>query len=142
MKKYLSITIMLFSIAVISCKKNNISPAGRIDDTIDTATTTLAYEGMFNNGPYGTVTGTVRIYEENNIYKLALVNFTTSNGPDLHLYLSKEVQPINFIDFGKIKSTNGNQVYAVAGKPNLAEYKFVLIHCQQYNHLFGSAALK
>jgi hypothetical protein len=26
--------------------------------------------------------------------------------------------------------------------PDLSVYKYALIHCQQYNHLFGSAALK
>ena len=67
---------------------------------------------------------------------------TISNGPDLHVYLSKEAFPVNFIDLGRIKSTSGNQLYTISGMPDFVQYKYALIHCQRYNHLFGSALLK
>ena len=50
--------------------------------------------------------------------------------------------PVNFIDLGKLRSTAGNQLYEIKGAPDLSVYQCVLIHCQQYNHLFGSAELK
>lgn len=65
-----------------------------------------------------------------------------SNGPDLKVYLSKELQPVNFINLGALKSVNGNQVYGVTGMPDIMEYKYALVHCQAFNHLFGSAELK
>ncbi len=101
----------------------------------------LRYQADFKNGPYGTVTGAVRIYETNGKLELRLVNFKTSNGPDLKVYLSKEVQPLNFIKLGDLKSTSGNQVYPINGKPDFMQFKYALIHCEQFNHLFGSAEL-
>jgi hypothetical protein len=98
--------------------------------------------GAFMNGPYGTVSGKAAVNIDNGVYTLSLEDVKISNGPDLHVYLSKEVQPVNFIDLGKLKSTAGNQLYAINGMPDLSVYKYALIHCQQYNHLFGSAALK
>ena len=134
-------------VLISSCKKTIETSTIRLNETVDTtsmgAMAAIAkYAGTFGNGAYGTVTGNAKIYLVNGRYSLALENFNTNNGPDLHVYLSKEVQPINFIDLGKLKSTNGNQVYEISGMPNFTEYKYALIHCQQYNHLFGSAELK
>jgi hypothetical protein len=67
---------------------------------------------------------------------------TISNGPDLHVYLSKEVLPVNYIDLGRLQSTSGNQVYELTGNPDFSQYKYALVHCQRYNHLFGSAELR
>jgi len=72
---------------------------------------------------------------------LKLENFSTSNGPDLKVYLSTASSPSGFISLGSIKSTNGNQVYEIAGTPDFTRHKFVLIHCEGFNHLFGSAEL-
>jgi hypothetical protein len=68
-------------------------------------------------------------------------NFGTTNGPDLKVYLSKAASPQEFISLGDLKSTNGNQVYDIPGTPDFKKYRFVLIHCERFNHLFGSAEL-
>jgi hypothetical protein len=102
----------------------------------------LKYSGFFMNGPYGTVSGDAKVYLQNGIYILKLQGVTISNGPDLHVYLSKEIWPVNFIDLGRLQSTSGNQVYPVQGTPDFRQYKYALVHCKQYNHLFGSAMLQ
>ncbi len=95
------------------------------------------------NGPYGNVAGAVSILFENNTYQLQLdSSFLTTNGPDLKVYLSKEIQPVNFVNLGSLKSINGSQLYTIPSMANPAQYKYALIHCQQYDHLFGSAELK
>ena len=132
-------------VAVAGCSKNNATPETRLDEHIpadSSGSNTAKYAGDFSNGPYGSVTGSAKIYLQQGKYVLALENIAISNGPDLHVYLSKEIQPINFIDLGKLKSTNGNQLYEVKNEPDFTSYKYALIHCQQYNHLFGSAELK
>ena len=86
--------------------------------------------------------GTANMYESVGKYQLELKDFSVTNGPDLHVYLSKEIMPVHFIDLGKLKSTMGNQLYEVPGMPDFTEYKYALIHCQQYNVLFGSSELK
>ena len=130
-------TVLLFT----ACVKEK-SPANPIDDVIDTTTNTSSKTGQFINGPYGSVMGSARIYNMNNNFTLALENVVISNGPDLHVYISKEVLPVNYIDLGRLQSTMGNQLYAIPGTPDFSEYKYALIHCQRYNHLFGSAELR
>jgi Electron transfer DM13 len=128
------------SFLLIACKKN-ATPTNPLNQTADT-TAVVKYAGTFINGPYGTVSGSAKIYLQNNMLKLALEGVSISNGPALHVYLSKEVQPVNFIDLGNLKSTAGNQLYDISNMPDFTQYKYALIHCQQYNHLFGSAELK
>ncbi|HNF43870.1 MAG TPA: DM13 domain-containing protein, partial [Ferruginibacter sp.] len=66
----------------------------------------------------------------------------SSNGPDLRVYLSREMLPVDFIDLGALKATGGNQVYEIPGTPDLSQYKYALVHCRRYNHLFGWALLQ
>jgi hypothetical protein len=47
-----------------------------------------------------------------------------------------------YINLGALKSTTGKQSYDVTGMPDLAEYKFVLVWCQQFSVLFGKAELQ
>lgn len=136
-----TVIIIMISIVLASCSKNG-SPTTPLDDTVDTTMTIGRYRGMFINGPYGSVSGTAAIYFQNNQYLLALEGVSISNGPDLHVYVSKEILPVNFIDLGRLQSTMGNQVYTITGNPDFTQYKYALIHCQRYNHLFGSAELR
>ena len=128
-------------VSCVSCSKDlaSITP---VQDMVDTSRLVVKYNGTFENGPYGSVTGGVTIFTDSSTYLVKLVNVLISNGPDLHVYLSKEQQPLEFIDLGKLKSTSGNQVYPVPGTVDFPSYRYVLIHCQKYNHLFGIALLK
>jgi Electron transfer DM13 len=136
--------ITLISVAVIqSCKNDSDSFASTetVNEMVDT-TGMLKYSGTFTSGPFGTVTGKAEVYKNGADYKVKLANFNTNNGPALHVYLSKEAMPINYIDLGVLKSTNGNQVYNVTGMPDFMDYKYISIHCVAYNHLFGSALIQ
>ena len=141
MKKLLPL-LLAFAIAAAACTKQNATPETPVDEMVDTATSNLQYSGTFINGNEGTVSGTANVYIDKGAYKLQLKDFSVTNGPDLHVYLSQEIQPIHFIDLGKLKSTSGNQVYDISGMPDFNEYKYALIHCQQYNVLFGQAAMR
>ena len=133
--------LLSISILISSCVKQD-TPTNPLDDRVDTTTNSQSKLGMFMNGPFGRVTGSEKIYSMNNMHTLALENVYISNGPDLHVYISKEIFPVNYIDLGRLKSTMGNQVYEIPGNPDFTQFKYALIHCQQYNHLFGSAELK
>lgn len=135
------VIFLLMSLFIVSCKKEKATPVLLLNESTDTSAV-LKYKGSFTNGSYGTVSGKAKIYLQKGTYKLVLDTVNISNGPDLHVYLSKELQPVNFIDLGKLKSIAGNQVYSITGSPDFTQYKFALIHCQQYNHLFGSAVLQ
>lgn len=143
MKQFKTVIVLFFLfIAVAACTKQNASPAEILDEQIDTTTSTLVYEGVFSNGPYGDVSGSANIYLENGQYILYFEDLKSSNGPDLHVYLSEEEMPVHFIDLGKLKSVNGNQSYEIPAGTDFAKYRYALIHCQQYDHLFGKAILE
>lgn len=134
-------SVILLMLFFASCVKEN-TPTTPLDNTADTTVAMSRYSGMFVNGPYGSVSGTTKIYVQGMQYKLALEGVSISNGPDLHVYLSKEVLPATFIDLGRLQSVAGNQLYDIPGAPDFTLYKYALIHCKQYNHLFGSAELR
>ncbi len=140
MKK--SIIVLGIVLILIACNKNVGSSTAALDEKIDTAAMVVRNTMAGNFISYGqNVSGSAKVYLVAGKYSLALENFSTNNGPDLHVYLSTETQPADFIDLGKLKSTAGNQVYDITGSPDFAKYKYALIHCQQYNHLFGSAPI-
>lgn len=134
-------TIFVFLIGImpmlISCGKTSTKT---LDEMIS-VDGTLKYSGNFQGIGSQKVIGQAKIYLTNNQYMLKLENFNTSNGPDLKVYLSKASSPSDFISLGDLKSTNGNQVYEISGTPDFTQYRFVLIHCERYNHLYGSAEL-
>ncbi len=106
------------------------------------ASAQLVASGRFQDGPYGRVSGLGQVWKTaSNTYEVVLDSFQTNNGPDLYVYLSKEMMPVNFIEAGKLKSTNGKQVYPLTNMPDLSQYKYVAIHCKAFNHLFGYASL-
>jgi hypothetical protein len=123
-----------------SCTKDAASTT-LLQERVDTTIAEEKSGGLFMNGPFGSVSGSVKIYNQDGLFLVALAGMVISNGPDLHVYLSKEQQPVHFIDLGKLKSTSGDQVYPVKTAPDFSQYKYVLIHCQKYNHLFGSAEI-
>ena len=102
---------------------------------------TLKYSGSFVGQGGQNVSGKAEIYFENNKYVLKLADFFSNNGPDLKVYLSKAASPSDHISLGDLKSTNGNQIYEISGTPDFALYRYVLIHCEKYNHRYGSAEL-
>lgn len=136
------ITLLLSSLFLVSCIRENTST----EDLMEMApeNSVLKYSGDFMQGPYGNnVNGKAEIYEKNGTYTLVFDDkFTVSNGPDLYVYVSKEQQPSQFVSLGKLKSVNGGQTYTFMGSVNFDEYKYAVVHCQQYNHLFSYALLE
>lgn len=98
----------------------------------------LKYQGVFVPTSGITIAGGVKIYLDTNQYKLELDNFYISRGPDLKVYLSKSSAPTEFVNLGNLNSTT---VYSIPQSVDVSVYKYILIHCQQYNHLFAVVQL-
>lgn len=98
----------------------------------------LRYSGNFLPTSGISVNGQAKIYQYGNIHQVALDNFAISEGPDLKVYLSKSATPVEFINLGNLTSA---RVYSIPVQVDFSQYKYVLIHCQQYNHLFAVAEL-
>ncbi len=105
-------------------------------------TGTVLAQGVFSGTSSYKVTGSVKFIEANGVKTLRFENFVSSNGPDLKVYLAKDINAVNFISLGVLKSTSGNQNYNVSGMPDISQYRYALIWCQQFGVLFGSAQLK
>jgi electron transfer DM13 len=73
---------------------------------------------------------------------LRLENFKSTNGPNVHLYLSTDKAASNFVDLGRLKANNGNQNYNIPDRTDLSKYNMILIWCKDFSVLFGSAELK
>jgi Electron transfer DM13 len=141
MKQLITLCLLVTTL-LFGCSKQNGTSTVPGTGMVDTTKAILRYSAAFSNGPYGTVTGQAQIFDDAGRLQLKLAGVSISNGPDLHVYISRELLPANFIDLGRLQSTSGNQVYAIPGNPDFTQYRFVLVHCQRFNHLFGSAELR
>jgi hypothetical protein len=134
--KFLVLPFFLF---LLSCEvQGDLTRDGvkAIPESSDTSI--LKYSGSFIPTSGISVSGQAKIYLDNAQYKLELINFGVTSGPDLKVYLSKTDSPTNFVNLGNLTS---DTMYLVPQNVDVSMYKYVLIHCQQYNHLFAIAAL-
>jgi hypothetical protein len=98
-------------------------------------------------------TGTVRVIQlSDGTRQLALENLSTTNGPDVHVWLSAGPVVEGFdgwftagghpyVDLGMIKGNQGNQVYDIPADVDLSAYPSVDLWCVQFAVSFGAAAL-
>ena len=80
---------------------------------------------------------------------LRLTDFETSNGPDVHVYLTAEeiekgndaIKQAGFIDLGSMKGNKGDQNYDIPADVDLNKYKNVTIWCARFGVNFATAPL-
>ena len=97
--------------------------------------------------------GTVRVIQlPDGSRQLAIENLETTNGPDVHVWLSAGPVVEGFdgwftagghpyVDLGMIKGNQGNQLYDIPADVDLAAYPTVDLWCVQFAVSFGAAAL-
>jgi electron transfer DM13 len=73
---------------------------------------------------------------------LRLENFKATNGPDLYVYLATDNSASDFVNLGRLKGNIGNQNYDIPEGTDYSKYHAVLIWCQAFSVLFGSAELQ
>ena len=96
-----------------------------------------------------TVEGTATIYQlEDGSRLLRLEDFSSTNGPDLYVYLtsadsadSDEALDSDFVDLGLLSGNIGNQNYGIGDDVDLDHYDTVVIWCRRFTVGFGSADL-
>jgi len=80
---------------------------------------------------------------------LRLTEFETSNGPDVHVYLTAAqvekgndaIKQAGFIDLGSMKGNKGDQNYDIPADADLNKFKNVTIWCARFGVNFGAAPL-
>lgn len=130
--------ILVFLTLFVSCEQVGDLTKDGVNANSVSQGSLLSYHGNFTGTSGITVSGGSKIYLDGNQYKLELENFSISSGPDLKVYLSKTNLPNDFVSLGNLTSQT---IYAIPQTVNISDYKYVLIHCQQYNHLFAVANL-
>ena len=83
--------------------------------------------------------GMVRIVEGEGKRYVRYENYKTINGPDLFVYLAKDIDASEYIDLGPLRATEGNINYEIPAGVNLAEYPYVLTWCRAFSVLFNYA---
>lgn len=148
MKAFYSL-LFIAGLFMMSCKKDNLPAYGNeiIVPPQDTQTVVL-YTGTLIGGEFGDkARGDVSIEKAGSKYYLVFKNFSSYNGPDIHVYFSKTIgnnamPPIEYKDLGLLKYRSGTFNYELAAEPDVANYKYVIIWCAQYRIQFGYTELK
>jgi hypothetical protein len=132
--------LLLFLLGlVLSCNPEDATPTTPANDVFDETKATLLREGTWTGSGNYTVSGVAQIYDDNGKKILLLNNFSSSNGPDLRVYLSTTTSATSFVNLGKLKSTTGKQTYEIPDGTDVDQFKFALIWCQQFSALFGKS---
>jgi hypothetical protein len=106
-------------------------------------------EGAFVSQEHDT-SGTARVLElADGSRVLRLEGFSTSDGPDVHVWLSEapaggdwhEADDGRYVPLGEIKATDGNHNYAIPADADLTGLRSAVIWCDRFDVAFGSAAL-
>ncbi len=112
----------------------------------------LLATGTFITHEHGTMGSTRLIRLADGRVQLTLENLATSDGPDLHVWLTD--QPViegtagwhvfddgRYVELGPLKANNGNQVYDVPPGTDLDGLTSVSIWCKRFAVSFGAAPL-
>jgi Electron transfer DM13 len=83
---------------------------------------------------------------------LRLTDFTTSNGPDVHVILvrsddqaiTQEIVKgdLDRVELGSLKGNQGDQNYGLPESVDLSQYGAVVIYCERFHAVFGLAKLE
>ena len=136
MKKFIYLTPL--SILLLSCEVSGDLTQDIVAIAPLAQNTPSIAAGTFTPTSGIKVSGAAKIYLNGAQNEVRLENFSVSSGPDLKVYLSKTENPTDFVNLGNLTAAT---VYAIPTQVKIADYKYVLIHCQQYNHLFAVAQL-
>ena len=83
---------------------------------------------------------------------LRLTDFTTSNGPDVHVLLARSDDEslnqeivkgqLDGVELGPLKGNQGDQNYDLTASVDLQKYNAVVIYCERFHAVFGVARLE
>jgi Electron transfer DM13 len=148
----ISLVIIALFVAWYALRPERLIVNKRVDETAPAATAgsleALA-SGSFHSIAHETK-GTATVYRAANGGRiLRFSNFSTSNGPDVHVYMvaadnaydAATVEHAGFIDLGNIKGNIGDQDYTLGRDVDLSKYRAVSVWCKRFSVNFGTAPL-
>jgi hypothetical protein len=110
---------------------------------------TVVAEGSFVDADsFHQGSGTAAIFQQGDQRVLRFEDFSVTNGPDLHVILTKHPAPggrpdvgDDYIDLGSLKGNLGNQNYEIPASADLSQYQGVVIYCVPFHVVFSTATL-
>ncbi len=132
----LAIPLLAFAYYAISPLFITIEMNESAPESADTDTSLLA---PVIETPAHPASGTVRIIEADGKTFVRYENYETINGPDIYVYLAKDIDAKEFVNLGRVKATQGNVNYEVPEGVDISEYRYVLTWCKAFGVLFNSA---
>lgn len=118
----------------------------KVNEPLPSRASTLA-TGVFASDAHAT-TGRAEIIESEGLRYLRLVDFETSNGPDVRVLLvkglgtnSKSIKENGWLELGRLKGNIGDQNYEIPEGTDLSQYGTVSIWCKRFSVNFGAAPL-
>ena len=106
--------------------------------TVGAPAPALLSQGSFASLAHHTQ-GSAKLYRTGATYTLRLTDFSTSNGPDVHLYLTQShgvdnaaIKAGQFLDLGNLKGNIGDQNYVLSASFDPAKYQGVSIWCKRF----------
>ncbi len=119
-------------------QEGQMSSEEPMQEPMPAAPRTLATASIVDT-PAHPAEGTVRVVEADGTTYVRYENFKTLNGPDIFVYLSKDLEASEYVNLGRVKATEGNVNYEIPAGVDVADYPYVLIWCRAFGVLFNSA---
>ncbi|MEM9336946.1 MAG: DM13 domain-containing protein [Patescibacteria group bacterium] len=85
--------------------------------------------------------GSVRVLEAGGQSIVRFEDYDGTNGPDLFVYLAKDLDADEFVNLGRAKGNMGNINYEVPDDVDVSEYKYVMTWCRAFGVLFDYAEI-
>ena len=112
-----------------------------------TAPSLLSNGSWIEIDPVHRAEGSASIWLVGDTRVLRFEDFRVTNGPKLHVLLTKNVPTSifagveDYIDLGPLKGNIGNQNYDIPAELDLSEYRSAVIYCMPFHVVFSSAEL-
>jgi len=139
----MKLLVIVLLVVMASCTPQNITPTVPVTKptALDTTKAQLLKKGMFV-GLDGPTSGLASIYNQSGSTYVLLNPFESHSGPDLKVYISKDINANDYIRLGNLQATSGRQVYSVPSGNTIADFNYVHIWCQAYSVDFARAEVK
>ena len=131
---------------MIACgpPKDRVPTTPASDSTEDLQGDQVLSAGTLSGANGYTSSGDVQLIfsADTQTYSLIFENFSSSNGPDLKVYLGTDSSATDFINLGDLKSTSGTLRYDFPASRFKSEFDTAIIWCERFSQLFGVADLR
>ncbi len=135
--------------AMMQASKTRTSATAAPMPTSTVASVVLARGTFTGADSFHRSEGTATVYRVAQDIVLRFEPFEVTNGPDLHVILTKHPAPrthggvmAGYVEVGKLKGNIGSQNYVLPSSAGLDEYRAVVIYCQPFHVVFATASLQ